>query len=359
MSQINFINVSKSYAGKPAVDKLNLEIKSGEFVSLLGPSGCGKTTSLRMLAGFLEPDAGDIQLANKSVLGLGAEIRPTAMVFQRYTLFPHMNIFHNVAFGLKLRKLEAQKIRDRVGRMLELVGLPGFEKRYPAQLSGGQQQRIALARALVVEPQVLLLDEPLSSLDARLRVNLREEIRAIQRQLGITTVFVTHDQEEALAVSDRIAVMNEGVLHQYAAPDELYARPATLFAAQFIGSMNLISGRIVGGWLEAGAFRIPVPNLEPQSITLAVRPEDLEFAITSSFALYNVSARLEGVTELGHYRSLRVKTGESNLTVFAARGAMLDASSDARLWLRRALVYAGDRLLTELIAEPHSKIEVI
>jgi putative spermidine/putrescine transport system ATP-binding protein len=359
MSQINFINVSKSYAGKPAVDKLNLEIKSGEFVSLLGPSGCGKTTSLRMLAGFLEPDAGDIQLANKSVLGLGAEIRPTAMVFQRYTLFPHMNIFHNVAFGLKLRKLEAQKIRDRVGRMLELVGLPGFEKRYPAQLSGGQQQRIALARALVVEPQVLLLDEPLSSLDARLRVNLREEIRAIQRQLGITTVFVTHDQEEALAVSDRIAVMNEGVLHQYAAPDELYARPATLFAAQFIGSMNLISGRIVGGWLEAGAFRIPVPNLEPQSITLAVRPEDLEFAITSSFALDNVSARLEGVTELGHYRSLRVKTGESNLTVFAARGAMLDASSDARLWLRRALVYAGDRLLTELIAEPHSKIEVI
>jgi putative spermidine/putrescine transport system ATP-binding protein len=359
MSQINFVNVSKSYAGKPAVDKLNLEIKSGEFVSLLGPSGCGKTTSLRMLAGFLEPDDGDIHLANKSVLGLGAEVRPTAMVFQRYTLFPHMNIFHNVAFGLKLRKLEAQKIRDRVGKMLELVGLPGFEKRYPAQLSGGQQQRIALARALVVEPQVLLLDEPLSSLDARLRVNLREEIKAIQRQLGITTVFVTHDQEEALAVSDRIAVMNEGVLQQYAAPDELYARPVTLFAAQFIGSMNLISGRIAGGWLEAGAFRIPVPNLEPQSITLAVRPEDLEFTIASAFALDNVSATLEGVTELGHYRSLRVKTGKSNLTVFAARGALPEASSEARLWLRRALVYAGDKLLTERIAEPHSKIEVI
>ncbi len=359
MSQINFLNVSKSYAGKPAVDKLNLEVKSGEFVSLLGPSGCGKTTSLRMLAGFLEPDAGDIQLAGKSVLGLGAEVRPTAMVFQRYTLFPHMNIFHNVAFGLKLRKLEAQKIRDRVGKMLELVGLPGFEKRYPAQLSGGQQQRIALARALVVEPQVLLLDEPLSSLDARLRVNLREEIRAIQRQLGITTVFVTHDQEEALAVSDRIAVMNEGVLQQYAAPDELYARPATLFTAQFIGSMNLIPGRIVGGWLEAGAFRIPAPNLEPQSITLAVRPEDLEFAVTSSLALDNVSATLESVTELGHYRSLRVKTGQSNLTVFAARGLMPENSSDARLWLRRALVYAGDKLLIELIAEPHHKIEVI
>ncbi len=359
MSQINFIDVSKSYAGKPAVDKLNLEIKSGEFVSLLGPSGCGKTTSLRMLAGFLEPDAGDIQLAGKSVLGLGAEVRPTAMVFQRYTLFPHMNIFHNVAFGLKLRKLEAQKIRDRVAKMLELVGLPGFEKRYPAQLSGGQQQRIALARALVVEPQVLLLDEPLSSLDARLRVNLREEIRAIQRQLGITTVFVTHDQEEALAVSDRIAVMNEGVLQQYAAPDELYTRPATLFSAQFIGSMNLISGRIVGGWLEAGAFRIPTPNLEPQSITLAVRPEDLEFGVTSSFALDNVSATLEGVTELGHYRSLRVKAGASNLTVFAARGSIPASSGDARLWLRRALVYAGDKLLTELIAEPKNQIEVI
>ena len=356
MSQIDFLNVTKRYAGKPAVDRLNLQIQSGEFVSILGPSGCGKTTSLRMLAGFLEPDAGDIRIGNSSVLGIGAEKRPTAMVFQRYTLWAHMNIFHNVAFGLKLRKLEPNKIRDRVGKMLELVGLPGFEKRFPVQLSGGQQQRIALARALVVEPQVLLLDEPLSSLDARLRVSLREEIRAIQKQLGITTVFVTHDQEEALAVSDRIAVMNEGVLHQFAAPDKLYARPATLFAAQFIGSMNLISGRIVGGWLEAGTFRIPVPNLEAGCITLAVRPEDLELAVQADSALDGVTATLEHVTDLGHYRSLRVRAGKAALTVFAPRGVASDLSSETRVWIKRALVYKGDTLLTEL--EPQAKNKV-
>jgi putative spermidine/putrescine transport system ATP-binding protein len=356
MSQIDFLNISKGYAGKPAVDKLNLHIQSGEFVSLLGPSGCGKTTSLRMLAGFLEPDEGDIRINGASVLGIGAEKRPTAMVFQRYTLWAHMNIFHNVAFGLKLRKLEPNNIRDRVGRMLELVGLPGFEKRFPAQLSGGQQQRIALARALVVEPQVLLLDEPLSSLDARLRVNLREEIRAIQKGLGITTVFVTHDQEEALAVSDRIAVMNEGVLHQFAAPNELYARPATLFAAQFIGSMNLISGHVAGGWLEAGAFRIPVPNLEAGNITLAVRPEDLEFAIHSDVALDGVTATLGHVTELGHYRSLRVRAGENDLRVFAPRGTPSDLTGETRVWIKRALVYTGDKLLTELAPQTKAKV---
>ena len=356
MSQIDFVNISKRYAGKPAVDRLNLQIQSGEFVSLLGPSGCGKTTSLRMLAGFLEPDAGDIRIANSSVLGIGAEKRPTAMVFQRYTLWAHMNIFHNVAFGLKLRKLEPHKIRDRVGKMLELVGLPGFEKRFPVQLSGGQQQRIALARALVVEPQVLLLDEPLSSLDARLRVSLREEIRAIQKQLGITTVFVTHDQEEALAVSDRIAVMNEGVLHQFAAPDELYARPATLFAAQFIGSMNLIPGHIAGGWLEAGTFRIPVLNLEAGNITLAVRPEDLELAVRSDLALDGVTVSLEHVTDLGHYRSLRVRAGETALTVFAPRGTNSDLTSETRVWIKRALIYRDDKLLAEL--EPEAKAKV-
>jgi putative spermidine/putrescine transport system ATP-binding protein len=240
MAEIHFQTVTKRYSGKPAVDRLELHVASGEFVSLLGPSGCGKTTSLRMLGGFITPDEGDIRIGGASVLGSGPETRPTAMVFQRYTLWPHMNVFHNVAFGLKLRRVDARSTNDRVLKMLELVGLPGYEKRFPNQLSGGQQQRVALARALVVEPKVLLLDEPLSSLDARLRVNLREEIRAIQRHLGITTVFVTHDQEEALAVSDRIAVMNEGVLHQVASPSELYARPGTLFAAQFIGAMNLM-----------------------------------------------------------------------------------------------------------------------
>ncbi|WP_309569920.1 ABC transporter ATP-binding protein, partial [Deinococcus sp.] len=193
MSTITYDHVSKVYAGRPAVDDLNLSIHSGELVCLLGPSGCGKTTTLRLLAGFLTPDSGDVRIAEKSVVNLGPEARPTAMVFQRYTLWPHMNVFHNVAFGLKLRRLPQAKIVQKVQQALTLVGLPGMDLRSPAQLSGGQQQRVALARALVLEPQVLLLDEPLSSLDAKLRVTLRDEIRAIQRELGITTVFVTHD----------------------------------------------------------------------------------------------------------------------------------------------------------------------
>ena len=347
MSRIAFRGVSKRYAGKPAVDRLDLQIESGEFVSLLGPSGCGKTTSLRMLAGFLEPDEGDILIGGSSVLGAGPEARPTAMVFQRYTLWPHMNVFHNVAFGLKLRRVGAAQSRERVARVLAMVGLPGFESRAPAQLSGGQQQRVALARALVVEPQVLLLDEPLSSLDARLRVSLREEIRTIQRQLGITTVFVTHDQEEALAVSDRIAVMSDGVLHQFAAPDELYARPATLFAAQFIGTMNLIEGRVLqNGLLEAGPFAVPTQTVESGAITLAIRPEDLEFV--PAFAPGGLPATLETTSDLGHYRSMRVRVGRTPLTVFAPRGTAVGA--EARLRWRRALVYAGDRLVAELEA---------
>ncbi len=342
MAEIIFENITKRYGSKPAVDNLNLIVSSGELVSLLGPSGCGKTTSLRLLAGFISPDAGDIRIGDSSVIALGPEARPTAMVFQRYTLWPHMNIFHNVAFGLKLRRTDARMTRERVGRMLELVGLPGFEQRLPHQLSGGQQQRVALARALVVEPKVLLLDEPLSSLDARLRVNLREEIRAIQRTLGITTVFVTHDQEEALAVSDRIAVMSDGVLHQAASPSELYLHPATLFVAEFIGSMNVIPGRVSGGTLEAGPFRLPAPGVPDGAAILAVRPEDLEFAPGGA------PVALETMTDLGHYQSLRVRAGEHALTVFAPR----DARAERGLRVRRALVYVEGKLIAELAPMP-------
>ena len=342
MTPISFTQVSKRYAGKPAVDNLSLEIAGGELVSLLGPSGCGKTTSLRMLAGFITPDSGDIKLGSSSVLSMGAEARPTAMVFQRYTLWPHMNIFHNIAFGLRLRRVSNQETASRVSQMLELVGLQGFEKRMPSQLSGGQQQRVALARALVVRPQVLLLDEPLSSLDARLRVALRDEIKAIQQQLGITTVFVTHDQEEALAVSDRIAVMNEGVLHQIATPSELYARPQTLFSAQFIGQMNLIPATIKGGWLEAGVFRLSVSNQPDGAVTLAIRPEDLEFAADG------VAVTVGRATDLGHYRSLEVVTQRGQkLTVFADRG---DALASA-VRVRRAVFYRDERCVGEWAAE--------
>lgn len=347
MTPISFTQITKRYAGKAAVDNLSLEIAGGELVSLLGPSGCGKTTSLRMLAGFITPDSGDIRLSGSSVLGMGPEARPTAMVFQRYTLWPHMNIFHNVAFGLRLRRINRQDTSSRVSQMLELVGLQGFEKRMPGQLSGGQQQRVALARALVVRPQVLLLDEPLSSLDARLRVALRDEIKSIQQQLGITTVFVTHDQEEALAISDRIAVMNDGVLHQIATPSELYARPQTLFAAQFIGQMNLIPAVIRGGWLEANAFKLPVPSQSDGAVTLAIRPEDLEFASDG------VPVTLGRATDLGHYRSLEVVTGSGQkLTVFADRGDTLGAT----LRVRRAVIYRDDRCVGEWRADAREKI---
>ena len=342
MTPISFTQVSKRYAGKPAVDNLSLEIAGGELVSLLGPSGCGKTTSLRMLAGFITPDSGDISLGGSSVLGMGPEARPTAMVFQRYTLWPHMNIFHNVAFGLRLRRIGATETSSRVSQMLELVGLQGFEKRMPGQLSGGQQQRVALARALVVRPKVLLLDEPLSSLDARLRVALRDEIKAIQQQLGITTVFVTHDQEEALAISDRIAVMNDGLLHQIATPSELYARPQTLFAAQFIGQMNLIPATIRAGQLEADAFALAVSNQPDGVVTLAIRPEDLTFAADG------VPVKVGRATDLGHYRSLEVQTGSGQkLTVFADRGYALATS----VRVRRAVIYRGDRCVGEWTTE--------
>ncbi len=337
MTPIVFEKITKRYGTKAVVNNLNLEIAGGELMSLLGPSGCGKTTSLRMLAGFITPDGGEIKLAGSSVLGLGPEHRPTAMVFQRYTLWGHMNVFHNVAFGLKLRQISTPEIKTRVAEMLELVGLDGYQTRMPSQLSGGQQQRVALARALVVRPQVLLLDEPLSSLDARLRVALRDEIRAIQRRLGITTVFVTHDQEEALAISDRIAVMNDGLLHQVATPSVLYARPETLFAAQFIGSMNLMAGTVRAGRLEAGGFTLQTPQISDGNITLAIRPEDLILGENGT------AATIERISELGHYRSLEVKMGQQNLTVFAARGLALGS----RLSLQRAVIYRDERCIAE------------
>jgi putative spermidine/putrescine transport system ATP-binding protein len=336
VTPISFRAVTKRYGNKPAVDALSLEIAGGELVSLLGPSGCGKTTSLRMLAGFIAPDGGDILLSGSSVLALGAEHRPTAMVFQRYTLWAHMNVFHNVAFGLKLRGVPQAECKTRVAEMLELVGLKGFEARMPSQLSGGQQQRVALARALVVKPKVLLLDEPLSSLDARLRVALRDEIRAIQRQLGITTVFVTHDQEEALSVSDRIAVMHEGLLHQVASPSELYSRPQTLFAAQFIGSMNLLSARVKHNFIELAGFVLPTDQPDGE-VTVAIRPEDLRFGASG------VPVQVVNSTDLGHYRALEVSAAGVQLKVFVPRHAALGQN----LSLSRALIYRDQHLVEE------------
>src|SRR6185312_908024 len=232
-----------------------------------------------MIGGFLKPDAGDVRIDGVSIVNQPPERRPTAMVFQRYALWPHMNVFDNVAFGLRVRHRPSDEIRRRVEAALELVGLPGLGRRHPAQLSGGQQQRVALARALVLEPRILLLDEPLSNLDAQLRIHMRGELTTIQRRVGITTVFVTHDQEEAMSIADRIAVMNAGVLEQLDTPQEIYARPATLFVATFIGTMNRLDASIDSrGLLKAGPFSVTMPDavgVNGSQLVAGFRPEDV------------------------------------------------------------------------------------
>jgi len=241
------MGLRRSYGALNALDGLTLEIEPGEMVVLLGPSGCGKTTALRILAGLDRADEGEVRVGGEDITRVPANKRDMGMVFQAYSLFPHMTVRDNVAFGLRLRGQERGRRLARAREMLDLVGLSAFEDRYANQLSGGQQQRVALARALAVEPAVLLLDEPLSALDAKVRVQLREEIRRVQLDVGTTTLFVTHDQEEALAVADRVGVMNAGRLDQIAPPTELYARPATRFVAEFVGLSNRVRAEVSGG----------------------------------------------------------------------------------------------------------------
>ena len=246
MVEVRLENVSKRFGKVVAVDNVSLDILNGEIFTILGPSGCGKTTTLRIIAGFEFPNSGRVFFDERDVTFEKPYRRGTAMVFQNYALWPHMTVYDNIAYGLKLRKLPKEEIRRRVKWVLELVGLVGLEKRFPLQLSGGQQQRVALARAIVVEPSVLLLDEPLSNLDAKLRIRMREEIVSLQRRLGITTIYVTHDQEEAMSISDRIAIMNQGRVYQVGSPIEVYMNPRNLFVATFIGRSNVLKGRIVG-----------------------------------------------------------------------------------------------------------------
>ena len=243
-------NITREYVSPSketfrAVDDISLEIKAGEFVTLLGPSGCGKTTTLRMVAGFETPTAGEICIGGECVNKLTPDKRDTAMVFQSYALFPHYDVYNNISFGLRLKKMKEEEISAKVRNIMELVGLTGMEKRFPNQLSGGQQQRVALARALVSEPAVMLFDEPLSNLDAQLRTSMRNEIKKIQRRLGLTSIYVTHDQTEAMALSDRIIVMNHGIIEQIGAPHEIYFHPASRFVADFIGRSNFASGKVL------------------------------------------------------------------------------------------------------------------
>jgi iron(III) transport system ATP-binding protein len=269
MAFVELDSITKSYGGVIALDALSLEVRSGEFFTLLGPSGCGKTTLLRTVAGFHRQDRGSIRVDGATIDHVPAHRRDIGMVFQDYAVFPHMSVEGNVAFGLKNRRCGRNEIKERVGRALELVRLSGHAARMPHQLSGGQQQRVGLARAMVINPKILLMDEPLSNLDAKLRIELREDIRDLQRSLGTTTIYVTHDQEEALVVSDRICVMHDGRIHQIGSPWEVYKRPATLFVAGFVGAMNLLDPlpEEVAARVESRCGRRP--------LVAAIRPEDV------------------------------------------------------------------------------------
>ena len=277
--EVRLEGLSRHYGPVVALDHLDLTLQPGELVALLGPSGCGKTTTLRLLAGLEDADTGRVIVGGKDITGRSAAKRDMGMVFQAYSLFPHMTVRQNVAFGLRLRKVSSAQRDKRAIEMLDLVGLSVQADRYPHQLSGGQQQRVALARALAIEPQVLLLDEPLSALDAKVRAQLRDEIRRIQLEVGITTLFVTHDQEEALAIADRVGVMKDGRLEQLAPPTEVYSRPATSFVAEFVGLSNRLAGEVRGGEVHVRGCTLPLVEDVPDGPVVAlVRPEAVSMA---------------------------------------------------------------------------------
>jgi putative spermidine/putrescine transport system ATP-binding protein len=341
-SALEISAVSKVLGGRTIIDGLDLAVGAGELICLLGPSGCGKTTTLRMIGGFIKPDSGRILISGKDVTGAPPERRPTAMVFQNYALWPHMSVFKNVAFGLRLRKLPKTEVRERAEHALEMVGLTHHIDSHPAQISGGEQQRVALARALVLEPEVLLLDEPLSNLDAKLRVRVREDIREIQQRVGITTVFVTHDQDEALSISDRIAVMNAGDVEQYADAQALYSRPATRFVADFIGTMNVFTAIPQGDQIRLGDG-IAVPCAEPTAkladeAEVCVRPEDVRLAKEGAGPAVAVRREIPR----GHYKQLMIEVGGAELQAFVPPDFTV---TECRLTFGRALVYRNDKLV--------------
>ncbi len=326
MTRVRLENITKVYGSVVAVDRVTLEIESGELFTLLGPSGCGKTTTLRIIAGFEVPEEGKIYFDDEDVTFLKPYRRNTAMVFQNYALWPHMTVFDNIAYGLRIKKLPQEEIRRRVKWALELVKLEGLENRYPLQLSGGQQQRVALARALVVEPRVLLLDEPLSNLDAKLRIEMREEIKKLQRKLGITTVYVTHDQLEAMSISDRIAVMNKGKVLQYGPPRQVYFRPTSLFVADFLGRSNILygkAGKQHDGYidvyipdLDATLTGVPVREITSNNVAVVIRPEIARLVERNQQVENKLTGKIDLAMFLGDKVELRVGIGKSSLIIY-------------------------------------------
>src|SRR2546423_5283783 len=321
-------NVSKRYVHRVkgeiyAARDVRLDVRPGEFLTLLGPSGCGKTTTLRMIAGYEKPDAGRLRFGGQDVTDLPANERNIGFVFQNYALFPHLSVFENVAYGLRVRGQSNNVIGRSVGDVLTLVGLAGYEQQFSSQLSGGEQQRVALARAIVIRPRVLLFDEPLSNLDAKLRVQMRQEIRDLQRRLAITTVYVTHDQEEAMAVSDRIAVMNHGSVVQEGTAEDLYHRPATEFVAHFVGRVNLVPGRVQTIDAKAATIaslgRTIVATLLPSglasgdAVQIALRPEAI--GIMQTGAAHSLQATVLSSMFLGDKIEYRVRCGDAMLQI--------------------------------------------
>ena len=338
MSFLALTGIMKTYGAEAVVKDFNLTVERGELVTLLGPSGCGKTTTLRMIAGFETPTEGTIRIDRRDVTHLNARRRAIGMVFQAYALFPNMTVERNIAFGLRVAGKPAAQIKARVDELLALIKLPELAGRFPHQLSGGQQQRVSLARALAPSPQILLLDEPLSALDARIRAGLREDIRALQQKLDITTIFVTHDQEEALSISDRIVVMNAGAIEQVGTPSEIYNRPRTRFVASFLGTLNTLEGVVVDP--AAGAIRVGPALLRARGAikgaragetrSLALRPEALRLGPPANGA-NALTGAVEDATFLGAIVRLRVRLHQGTLLVdaFNLNGASFPERGEA------------------------------
>lgn len=335
MAYMTLKDIDVRYDKKKQVLKgLNLEVKEGELVSLLGPSGCGKTTTLRVVAGFIEPECGVFSIDGEELTKVPVHKRNFGIVFQSYALFPHLNVYDNVAFGLKMRKLDKDQIDRKVRNILEVCGLAEFDNRFPQQMSGGQRQRVALARALVIEPKLLLLDEPLSNLDAKLRINMRMEIKRIQKKLGITTLFVTHDQEECFSISDKVAVMNQGVIEQFDTPENIYQRPNTEFVARFIGFENFLTLKKEGNAYktQAGAVFTVEAEKEGDLVAGTIRPEDIRIA--GETEVHNVLTGTVGVrTFLGKSYQYEVLTEEGKFLVSRPAEEVYEEGSTIRLYL--------------------------
>ncbi len=338
-------DLTKRFGATRAVDTVTLEVAEGELVCLLGPSGCGKSTLLRMVAGLTSADDGAIVIDGADVTAQPANRRPTAMVFQSHALWPHMTAERNIGFGLRVRGVPGDAQRARIAAALDLVGLAGFERRYPGEMSGGQAQRVALARCLVVEPRVLLMDEPFSALDAHLRKRLREDLKALQQRLGLTTLFVTHDQDEAMELADRIAVMREGRIEQVDPPSEIYLNPRTLHVARFIGGMNETEVALREGHATWHGISLPLgaPTGTYRGLS---RPEDLETSPSGA------PFRVERSVDLGAAIRLQMRSSNGDpVSWVTARAAAPDVGTTVSLWPRRLLLYQNDQLVSA--ATPH------